>query len=193
MALVRRSRADLILVSFAVVYFVDLMTLRAHFDRYVLPLVPPLAAFAGRFRALAPVTLLLLVVPLTWTIRDDKHLTRTDTRIVAARWIERHVARGTAVAEDPSTPQVSGLDVLALQLPGPGRPFDPNRNVDRLRSQGIRYVIVTGAVTDRVQAAREHYPRESAFYDGLAASGRRVYYLRPANRYAGPWVAIYRL
>jgi len=192
-ALVRRSRSDLILVSFAVVYFVDLMTLRAHFDRYVLPLVPPLAALSGRFRALAPVTLLLLVIPLTWAIRDDKRLTRTDTRVVAAHWLERNVARGTEVAADPSTPQVPGLDVLALQLPGPGRAFDPDRNLERLRSRGIRLVIVTGAVTDRVEAARDRYPRESAFYERLAASARRVYYLQPGKRYAGPWVAIYRL
>jgi hypothetical protein len=27
--------------------------------------------FVGRVRSLAPVTLLLLIVPLTWTLRDD--------------------------------------------------------------------------------------------------------------------------
>jgi 4-amino-4-deoxy-L-arabinose transferase-like glycosyltransferase len=192
-ALVRRSRADLVLVSFVLVYFIDLMTLRAHFDRYVLPLVPPLAALAGRFRALVPVTLLLLVVPLTWTIRDDKRLTRTDTRVVAAHWIEQYIQRGTRIAADPSTPQVTGMRVLPLQLPGPGRPFDGNRSLDRLRREGIHVVIVSGAVTDRVTEARDRYPRESAFYERLAESARRVYYLAPGNRYAGPWVAIYRL
>ena len=45
-ALVTRKKADLILVSFVVVYFVDLLTIRAHFDRYLLPLVP----VAGRPR-----------------------------------------------------------------------------------------------------------------------------------------------
>ena len=79
-ALVQRRRNDLILASFVIVYFLDLCTLGAHFDRYVLPLVPALGALAGRLRALAPVTLLLLVVPLTWSIRDDVRLTRTDTR-----------------------------------------------------------------------------------------------------------------
>src|SRR6266702_8247791 len=74
-ALVRRTRTDLILSSFVVVYFADLLTLAAHFDRYVLPLVPALGALAGRMRSLAPVTLLLLVVPLTWSIRDTKELT----------------------------------------------------------------------------------------------------------------------
>ena len=40
-----------------VVYFVDLLTLHAHFDRYLLPLVPVLGVLAGRLRALVPVTL----------------------------------------------------------------------------------------------------------------------------------------
>src|SRR5207247_200565 len=82
---------------FVLVYFADLLTLHAHFDRYVLPLVPPLAALAARFRALAPVTLLLLVVPLTWSIRDTKELTRTDTRVVAHRWVVQHVPARTHV------------------------------------------------------------------------------------------------
>src|SRR5205823_2669081 len=131
--------------------------------------------------------------PLTWTIRDDKKLARTDTRVVAAKWIEQYLPRGTYVAEDPSTPQTPHLRVLALQLPGPGRDFDENRNVARLRNLGVQAVVVTGAVTDRVDAARDRYPREAAFYDRLASTASRVYYLRPGDRYAGPWVAVYRL
>ena len=192
-ALVRRSRTDLVLAAFVVVYFLDLLTLRAHFDRYVLPLVPPLAVFAGRFRALTPVTLLLLVVPLTWTIRNDKVLTRTDTRIVAERWIEQHIPADTHVAADPSAPALAGLRVTLLALPGPGRAFDPRRNVARLKRDGIATVIVTGAVTDRVLAARDRYPREASFYDGLRQNARRLYYVTPGGGLAGPWVAVYRL
>jgi hypothetical protein len=192
-ALLRRSRVDLILALFVVVYFVDLLTLRAHFDRYVLPIVPPLAVLAGRFRALAPVTLLLLVVPLTWSIRDTKELTRTDTRVVAHAWVEGHIPPHTHVAADPSTPRFRTLDVLHLELPGPKRDFDRNRSLARLRREGIRYVIVTGSVTDRVLAARDHYPREASFYDALRRRTRLVYHLEPGNGRAGPWVSIYRL
>jgi hypothetical protein len=192
-ALVRRSRADLILVSFVVVYFADLLTLSAHFDRYVLPLVPALGALAGRLRSLAPVTLLLLVVPLAWSIRDTKELTRTDTRIVAHRWVERHLAAGTEVAVDPSTPHFERLDVLQLALPGPKREFDPNRDLARLRRLGVRDVVVTGAVTDRVLAARDRYPSEARFYDELRTKTRRVFYVRAGKDLAGPWVAVYRL
>jgi hypothetical protein len=192
-AFVRRSRVDLILGLFVVVYFLDLLTLRAHFGRYVLPMVPPLGALAGRFRALTPVTLLLLVVPLTWSVRDAKPLTRTDTRIVAHRWVVAHIPPHTHVAADPSTTRFPTLDVLHLQLPGPKRPFDPNRNLTRLRGAGIRYVIVTGAVTDRVLAARSSYPRESGFYDALRSRAKLVYHLEPGHGRAGPWVSIYRL
>jgi hypothetical protein len=192
-ALVRRTRADLVLASFVLVYFLDLLTIRAHFDRYTLPLLPPLAALASRFRALAPVTLLLLVVPLTWSIRDTKKLTRTDTRIVAARWLADHVAPGTRTAVDPSTPAFAGLRLMPLELPGPGRPSDPNRDLGKLRRDGIRLVVVTGAVTDRVLAARSRYPREARFYDDLRARARRIYYVAPGEDRAGPWVAVYRL
>jgi hypothetical protein len=193
LALWRRNRADLVLASFVLLYFVDLLTLRAHFDRYVLPLVPPLGALAGRSRALAPVALLLLVVPLTSSIRKDVELTRTDTRIVAHDWIERHLPEDATIAADSSTAPLPNFPVLALALPGPGRPTDPNRSVARLRARGIRYVVVTGAVADRVLAARERYPREARFYERLRIAARRLYYVDSGHGLAGPWVAVYRI
>ena len=192
-ALARRARADLVLAAFVLVYFVDLMTVRAHFDRYVLPLVPPLAALAGRVRAVAPVTLLLLVVPLTWAVRETQELTRTDTRVVAARWIAENVDEGAVFAVDPSSPELRGYRVVELELPGPGRDFDENRDVAVLRRRGVTHVVATGAIADRVLAAREEYPRESAFYDALARETRRVYRVDPGGGLAGPWVAVYHL
>ena len=192
-AIAGRRRADVILASFVVVYFVDLCTLGAHFDRYLLPLLPPLGALVGRMRGLAPVTLLLLVVPLTWSIRDTRRLTKTDTRVVAHRWIEQHLPHGARMAADPSLPPFAGFRVLKLQLPLPSedRP-DPNRNVRRLRARGIRYAVVTGAVADRVLAARGHYPRESSFYEALRTRAERLLYVKE-DGLNGPWVAVYGL
>jgi len=192
LALVHRRRADLVLAVFVLVYFADLMTLHAHFDRYLLPLVPALGALAGRLRALAPVTILMLVVPLTWAIRDARDLTRTDARIVAHRWAERNLPRGAILATDPSTPDLEGFRIVRLELPRPGEPPDPRRNVARLRELGVRYVVVTGAIEDRVLAAADHYPRETSFYRDLERQ-QRVYSLHPGPRLGGPWVEIYRL
>jgi hypothetical protein len=192
-ALVRRGRADLVLASFVLAYFVDLLTIRAHFDRYVLPLVPPLGALAGRMRALAPVTLLLLVVPLAFSVRDDRTLTRTDARIVARRWIESHLRHGARLAADPSLPDLPGFRITALELPHPGHAPDPDRNVARLRRDGVRYVVVTGAVADRVLDARDRYPAESRFYDDLERGADRLYRVDGGRGLAGPWVAVYHL
>jgi 4-amino-4-deoxy-L-arabinose transferase-like glycosyltransferase len=193
LALRRHTRTDLILAAFVLVYLADLLTIRAHFDRYVLPLVPPLAVFAGRIRALAPLTVGLAIVPLVWAIGDDMRLTRTDTRVVAHSWIVRHVPQGAAVAAESSTPTLDGYRVVGLALPGPGRPFDPDRDVARLRAEGVHYVLVTGAVADRVLAARDRYPRQVRFYDQLRMQGKRVYHVRAGHGLTGPWVSVYRL
>lgn len=192
-ALYARRKADLILASFVLLYFLNLLTLKSHFDRFVLPLVPPLGVLAGRVRFLAPVTALLLVFPLVWSIQKDVRLTKTDTRIVAHTWIEEHLPQGAKVAAESSTPPLQGFDVVPLQLPGPGRRFDPNRDVHRLQRDGVRYVLVTGVVADRVLAARSSYPAEARFYDDLAHETHREYYVQAGGGLAGPWVAVYRL
>jgi 4-amino-4-deoxy-L-arabinose transferase-like glycosyltransferase len=94
-AVARRDRADRVLVSFVAVYFLALLPLDSHFDRYVLPLVPVLGVLAGRFRSFAPVTLLLLVVPFAWTVRDTRELTETDTGAAVVPLVELEV-RGAA-------------------------------------------------------------------------------------------------
>jgi hypothetical protein len=193
LAVAHRALADRVLVAFVAAYFVTLLPLDAHFDRYVLPLVPALGALAGRFRALAPVTLVLLVVPLVWTIRDTKPLVRTDTRVVAHDWMEDNLTPGVLVAADPSTAPPDGVRVLRLALPGPGRPRDPERDVSRLRELNVGYVLVTGAVADRVRAQRERYPAENAFYDELERQGNRRFYRDDVGKLAGPWVAVYEL
>ena len=191
-ALLRRRRPDVVLASFALAYFATLLPIDAHFDRYVLPLVPVLGALAGSLGALAPVTLVLLVVPLTWSVRDTRDLTRQDTREAAQAWIERRIPESTLVAADPSAPPY-GRRVERFELPAPWQDSDPRRDLRRLRQDGVRYVVVYGAVADRVRAAERDYPREAAFYDALERSAKRVYRLDPGGAYSGPWVAVYRI
>jgi 4-amino-4-deoxy-L-arabinose transferase-like glycosyltransferase len=192
-ALARRSLADRVLAAFAIAYFLTLIPLDAHFDRYVLPLIPALGALAGRLRALAPVTLLLLVIPLVWSIRETRPLMRTDTRVVAHDWMDRNLTPGVLVAADPSTAPPADVRVLRLALPGPGRRFDPDRDVQRLRRLNVGYVLVTGAVADRVLRERDTYRAESRFYEQLARDAKRRFYRTGVGKLAGPWVAVYEL
>jgi hypothetical protein len=76
--------------------------------------------------------------------------------------------------------------VIPLPLPLPGEPAD--RDLD-----GARYVLVSGAVADRVLRARDRYPLQAAFYDELGAKALRVLRVEPGGGTSGPWVALYRL
>jgi 4-amino-4-deoxy-L-arabinose transferase-like glycosyltransferase len=73
-AVVLRTRADLVLGVFCLAYVALLLTIDAPLDRGALPLIPALGALAGRLRSLAPVTALLLIIPLTWSIKDAREL-----------------------------------------------------------------------------------------------------------------------
>jgi 4-amino-4-deoxy-L-arabinose transferase-like glycosyltransferase len=198
LALTRRTRPDIALASFAVAYWLYLMPLAAHFDRYVLPLVPVLGVLAGSARRLAPVAAALLVVPLVWSAQDaGGHALHADPRLAADAWIAEHVPAGERIAADPSTLPLYGRDVIRLGLPGPGRPGDRRRDLAVLRAAGVRWVLVSGAVTDRVVRARVHYPREAAFYAELADGASLAFAKNPEDdgwgAAPGPWVRVYRL
>ena len=81
---------------------------------------------------------------------------------------------------------------LDLPLPSEDHP-DRDRNLARLRSEDVRYVVITGAVADRVLAAREDYPLEARFYDHVRKLKRVFYIAKDARDLNGPWVAVYKL
>ena len=55
-------------------------------------------------------------------------------------------------------------------------------------------MIVSGDVTDRVLAASDRYPRETAFYEQLAHGPKPAFVVLPEEPgLAGPWVRVYRL
>jgi len=122
------------------------------------------------------------------------HIVNEDTRLRADAWVAGNVPPGDLIAADPSTLPLTGRRVVRLALPGPGRPSDPERDLARLRREGVQWVIVSGDVTDRVLAARDRYPREAAFYEELAHGPKPAFAVLPtAPGLAGPWVRVYRL
>jgi len=193
-ALVRRTRTDLILLSFVGVYWLSLMPQAAHFDRYVLPLVPVLAVLAGSIRIAVPVALVALALPLAWSVGDARELTNTDTRLRADAWVARNIPQSDRIAAESSTLPLTDRNVIRLELPGPGRPSDPERDLERLRERGVKWVIVSGAVTDRVLRVPDRYPREALFYEQLGHGFQPAFAVSPSERgLAGPWVRIYRV
>lgn len=189
----RRRPSDAILLSFAGVYGLSLLGSSAHFDRYVLPLVPVLAVLATRVPPLAIATALAAVVPLWWAADDARTLATRDARLDAAAWVDANVPPAERLAADPSTLPLTGRPVTRLELPGPGRTFDVDRDLARLRARGVQWLVVGGSVTDRVLAAAGDYPREARFYRSLDALTPAFAVKGRQGRASRPWLAIYRI
>ena len=189
----RHTRRDLVLLSFVAVYALSLLPVEAHYDRYVLPLVPILCVLAGRGRWLAVASLVATLVPLWWSIDDGRALTPRDPRLDAAAWIERNVPAGERIAVDPSTLPPEPPRVVRLELPGPERPFDPRRDVTALRRAGFRWLVVGDSVAERVLAAASRYPPEARFYRSLERL-QPAFEVRSDSRERGRrWLRVYRI
>ncbi len=119
-ALVRRTRADVILAPYLIIYYLYVSSWHELMDRYLLPIVPLLIVFAVRAcvalpsasprrRALLAVagSVLLagaVVVPARATVDYLGSLSGSDTRTQAMAWVEHHVPTEAALALEPYGP-----------------------------------------------------------------------------------------
>jgi len=121
----RRTRLDLMIAPYVVLYYLYISTWKELADRYLLPIAPLLILFAVRFclelaglrpswrRVALPLVAAVLavacVLPLASAVSFDRALSGTDTRAVAKDWIERTIPSGTVIAMENYSPQLVGL------------------------------------------------------------------------------------
>ena len=129
LALVKRTRADYVLVPYVLVYYLYVSSWHELMDRYLLPIVPLLIVLAVRACvALASVPLVrrrgvvvvaaaalllgAIVLPARASINYSRSLHGTDVRTVAKAWIEHHLPVSAVIAMEPDGPPlVSRLDL----------------------------------------------------------------------------------
>jgi hypothetical protein len=109
----RRQPADVIILTFLVVYFLLIGAGRSVFLRYADPMIPPLLLLGGRALktlveltargrvrrlALAAAFVLIAVAPLVHDVRYNLLIQQTDTRTLAYDWLAQHVPAGGRAA-----------------------------------------------------------------------------------------------
>jgi 4-amino-4-deoxy-L-arabinose transferase-like glycosyltransferase len=110
----RRHRFLALAAGFTLLYYLVVGISPVHQSRYVTPLVPLLALLiadcifrvgshvrpvAFRYGVVAAVVLALVVESALPTVRYDRIIARTDTRVLATRWMTKHLPQGAVVAQ----------------------------------------------------------------------------------------------
>jgi hypothetical protein len=124
-ALWRRTRLDLMVAPYVVLYYLYVSTWKELADRYMLPIAPLVILFAARFclelaglrpswrRLALPVVVAVLgvafLLPLASAVSFDRTLSGTDTRAAAKDFIERTIRSGTVIATESYGPPLFNL------------------------------------------------------------------------------------
>ncbi len=131
----RRSRFDLVVAPYVIVYLVYIGTWKELMDRYLLPVIPLLIIFAvrlcleaarGRGRgdvvrraAVGVVLAVAIVAPLGSSLDFVRGLSGVDVRVRAKAWVEREISAGSTVAtENYGPPLVSVADLPHYRAAG---------------------------------------------------------------------------
>jgi 4-amino-4-deoxy-L-arabinose transferase-like glycosyltransferase len=208
LAIAKRRPADLAILAFTLAYYALISLPPVRFDRNLLPLLPFLAVLAGRtvgsivdfvashprrmtatFRQISSVAVGFAVMAtaaapsVSTSIAYDQLFRTRDTRTIALEWIERNVARGTAIARDEYTPQIPDSEYKVAYI---GRLA--SQPLNWYRSNGFAYLVTSSVMVDRFKG---HQP-EDAFYRSLLAEPI-VLDLRPNPGQQGPRVFVIRL
>jgi 4-amino-4-deoxy-L-arabinose transferase-like glycosyltransferase len=203
-------RRGLLVAAFPVGLFCYLAIQARFFGRWLLPAYPALVLFAGYavtrltdalrlpVRARPAVTAALTAILALQGVLASSHvgrvLGRTDTRQLAADWLDASLPRGTGMVIEPFTPEGYLADVRG----GPGRfarrPVPEHWElyettltpglVDEYRREGRCWVVVGSHQKDR--GLRADLPGARAYYGRLRLQAARVITFSPYRTGASP-------
>jgi len=208
-ALRRPKRADGVLLAFMVPFYLVIANGSLRWARWIAPLLPFLALYAGlaldRLAALLDgrplarrwpswawgvLLPLLIVAPM---VRSDlqaiRELNREDTRTLATRWIEAHIAVGARIVHEAYTARVlpTRYDVLAVDTLG-------RQPIAAYARDGYAYALASSRMYDRYLAEATQYPAHAATYRDLFACGELLHEVAPVEGVTqGPTVRVYAL
>ena len=195
----RRTRLDLMVAPYVVIYFVYIGTWKELADRYLLVIAPLVILLAVRLcvdvvrlatprvrRVALPAVVVVLavafVLPLTASLAFDRDLSGPDTRELAKEWIERNLPAGSLIAVENYGPPLvredqlhhyrkAGLDPVAYRLVRLKLPVPgtPERTRDLAR---LREQGVEYVVTS--SRVRDRVMAAAADYPDLAAFYRQL-------------------
>jgi 4-amino-4-deoxy-L-arabinose transferase-like glycosyltransferase len=201
------SRESVLVLSFPVVFFAVVSSFKVSFIRNLIPVLPFLALFAavavdavsrwgasllGKIRGVRPTVAVLLVLicvryPATLSLKSAVRYTRTDTRLIAADWINKHLPPGAFLACEKYVPAFDSSRFLSCPVR-----YAYRHSPEYYREAGFDYLVLNSFAYQRFYDRSEENEEPIAGYDALWRSPelRLVREFQPDGLTPGPVIRI---
>lgn len=195
LTLVQKQKTGILLLSFALPYYLFMGSQKVYFARLLLPMIPMLLIFAAvgidalvalivKRYALTPspakillfvIVLLASIESLSDSIRSDFVLTQKDTRTIAKEWVEANIAADAKIAMDwpHHTPFLSTTE---RPEPNSSRTFKTltigghglsDHGQQYYKSQGFEYLVASSFIYQIPLTDSEKNSQRNEFYATL--------------------------
>jgi hypothetical protein len=204
----RDARRLLLLVASGI-FIAALCTSKLHWERWPLPILPFVVLFAAygvievtsfaRARASKPIlgpafattaVGLVALLPAMSLIQMNMRESKPSTRVIAGRWIEKHVPDGSFLVKEVKTAPLYDHDIHVLSrysLPRGGW------TIGWYERHGYRYFVINGGVSGTYLSHPRQYSQEAALYRTLRRDGCLLRKFEANSGQYGPLIRVYEL
>lgn len=156
----------MIVIIFIVSYILCISTLKLHWERWMIPVLPPLYVIASlgcdtiisflwkRSRGYVWVIVfgvIIFMAPFIRLLRLEYGLTHADTRDAAGAWIQAHIPIQSTIVMEPATPALDASEYVIQKIPSLAQ-----STTEQYIKNGAGYFVISEYVYGRIliEAAR---------------------------------------
>lgn len=205
----RRKQAQLILITFLLVYLIGISISPLHWVRWALQILPVLVLFAAEgIRKVADlvvrvgvkrpqlyphlfITLLLFVSAqqIYDTILHDVRQANPSTRVLAREWLIDNAQPGSKIGQEWYTAPLGGTSFEVVDTWALGQ----DRVLANYYDEGYDFLVASSGMYSRFYADPERSPNQVQFYESLGETAKLVQEITPSTTRGGPIIKIYQL
>lgn len=181
-----KNNRILIPLAFVVLYMLTICVHPLHWTRWVVPVIPILAIgtsffivslsnvlsqWAGkrnRFQfcswkaCIVLVSILVLALPVSLSIKQDVQFSTKDTRVTAKEWIDENIPAGSKFATEEYAAPISNKEYDIEYF------FSlSERDLAYYTNNGFNYLMLSSSVYNRYYREPDRYQSTIEFYDGI--------------------------
>ena len=218
--LLSKSKLNYILLSFFVLYFIAIGSMKLRWDRWMIPNIPFTVIMAGlgaylfsRFllkllirnypslnvkklkypnMILIILVLILAIQPISAVLKYDYILSQKDTRTIGKEWIEENMPGQSYIAIEDSCPPLNEFSEIYYRLLFQKWARLADRPFSYYEKNSVDYICITSSYKDRFFNEPDKYKSQIKFYEELEEKATLIKLIE--NKWnPGPVIEIYQL